>query len=103
MKRDFLTFEEVQELLKLSRSKLYQMLQGGELPAYKIGKKWRIDRTELEEWIESKRFRARASVGQIANSRDGILALMRSTGEILKAKGIRQIDVTSLIEAVREK
>ena len=40
----WLTIEELSGYLKMSRSKLYQMAQKGELPGSKIGTQWRFDR-----------------------------------------------------------
>lgn len=41
--------------LKMSRSKLYQLAQKGELPGSKIGTQWRFDRDEIDDWIKSLR------------------------------------------------
>lgn len=104
MERDFLTFEEVQDLLKLSRSKMYQMLQRGELPAYKIGKQWRIEKSELEEWLASKKFNVTSPEESTAmKSRIRFLSLFDLIGEVLNEKGISPVDVPSMIEAMRGK
>jgi excisionase family DNA binding protein len=51
----WLTIEELSGYLKMSRSKLYQMAQKGELPGSKIGTQWRFDRDEIDDWVKSKR------------------------------------------------
>ncbi|ADJ26954.1 DNA binding domain protein, excisionase family [Dehalogenimonas lykanthroporepellens BL-DC-9] len=51
----WLTIEELSGYLKMSRSKLYQMAQKGELLGSKIGTQWRFDRDEIDDWVKSKR------------------------------------------------
>jgi len=42
---------EVQMLLRIGRSKVYEMIAQGELPIVRIGRAVRIPRRELERWI----------------------------------------------------
>lgn len=42
-----LTFFEAAKLLKVGRTRMYAMLQSGELPAVKVGKLWRIRRSDI--------------------------------------------------------
>ena len=41
--------------LKIGRSRVYKLLQDGTIPAFRIGKSWRIDREEVDAWIRSQR------------------------------------------------
>jgi excisionase family DNA binding protein len=47
----FLTAGEVAALLKLNQQVLARKLLAGEIPAYKIGKDWRIEESELRAWL----------------------------------------------------
>jgi len=49
---DLLTATETAEILRLNPQVLLRKLQSGEIPAYKIGKDWRISRAQLLEWLE---------------------------------------------------
>jgi excisionase family DNA binding protein len=49
----FLTTAEVAAILKLNPQVLLRKLQSGEIPAYKIGKDWRIEEGELKGWLNS--------------------------------------------------
>ena len=51
----FYTVPEVADLLQLSKSKMYRIVQRGEIPHVKIGRNVRILETDLEEWIEVMR------------------------------------------------
>ena len=44
----FLTPEEVADLLRVSRRTVYNWLRAGQLPAIRIGKVWRIRREDLD-------------------------------------------------------
>ena len=46
------TVTEVAEYLKISKSKLYRLVQTGRLPYIKIGRNVRILESDLLEWIE---------------------------------------------------
>lgn len=46
------TLEEVRDILKLTQRTLYNYIKNGDLKATKIGKYWRVQHTDLEEFIE---------------------------------------------------
>ena len=48
---DLLTFSEAAKLLKVKRTRMYAMLQSGELSATKVGKLWRVSRAAIEEYL----------------------------------------------------
>ncbi len=47
---------EAAELLSMSRSMLYALIQSGKISTIKIGKSRRITRSQLEEFIEREEF-----------------------------------------------
>ncbi len=48
------TIPEVARYLKLSKSKVYYLVQVGEIPHLKIGRNVRITETELKGWLEKQ-------------------------------------------------
>lgn len=52
----FLLLSEVATELNVSDSQVYHLVRSGELPAIKIGGRgqWRVERTRLEEYIQTK-------------------------------------------------
>lgn len=52
---EWMTIEEVAAYLKLSRSKLYALAQGGEIPCSKVVGRWRFFRPEVDEWMLRQR------------------------------------------------
>jgi excisionase family DNA binding protein len=49
--RVLLRIVEVAEMLAISRSKCYEMIQSGELPFIKLGRAIRVARADLDEWL----------------------------------------------------
>lgn len=47
---DHLTPKEVMEELAIGRNTFYRLVNTGELPAFRIGKLWRVKREDLEKW-----------------------------------------------------
>lgn len=52
---DLLTTRQVQALLKVDRTTIYRMVDGGQLPAMRVGKQWRFARAEVERWLNAGR------------------------------------------------
>lgn len=47
---EFLTPREIMDELAIGQNTVYRLLNSGELPAFRIGKLWRVKRSELEKW-----------------------------------------------------
>ena len=50
-----LTPEEVADRLKVSIFTVRRWIHQGELPAYRIGRSWRISTGDLSKWLETHR------------------------------------------------
>lgn len=50
-----LTPEEVADILKIAKNTVYELIKRGELNAYKVGKKFRIDLKDIEEYKNSSK------------------------------------------------
>jgi excisionase family DNA binding protein len=60
---EILTVDEVAGYLRVSRATVCRWCGSGKLPAFKIGKGWRVQRGELEGFIRSQREHTPALVG----------------------------------------
>lgn len=47
---EFLTPREVMNLLCIGKSTFYRLVHSGELPAFRIGKLWRVKRSDLKKF-----------------------------------------------------
>ena len=50
-KNDILTVKETAEFLRVPRSTVYKLAQGGLMPAQKVGRHWRFHRPTIVRWI----------------------------------------------------
>lgn len=57
----YLTLEETMAILRVSRSTVYRMVSRGELPGYKIAKRWMFDRQEVAEFVTVHRYTANSA------------------------------------------
>lgn len=46
------TAAEVADLLRLNPQVVQRKLQAGEIPGYRIGREWRVERAQLIQWLE---------------------------------------------------
>jgi excisionase family DNA binding protein len=51
---DVLSITEAAALLRLGRSLAYEAVQRGELPAVRVGRKWLVSKTSLQEFVNGK-------------------------------------------------
>ncbi|KGE19183.1 substrate-binding domain-containing protein [Paenibacillus wynnii] len=49
------TTEEIAQLLKISKLKVYDLIKKGELPSYRVGKQMRVDASDLETYKQHSR------------------------------------------------
>ena len=48
------TSAEVAELLRMNHQVIQRKLQAGEIPGYRIGREWRVERDQLRAWLDSR-------------------------------------------------
>lgn len=53
---EYLTPREVMELLAIGRNTFYRLVNSGELPAFRIGKLWRVHISAIRRYIENSAF-----------------------------------------------
>ncbi|RBP42207.1 helix-turn-helix domain-containing protein [Garciella nitratireducens] len=53
MKYEWLTVEEVADMLRLNTVTIYRWLRTNKLRGIKLGKEWRIKDSDLQEFLES--------------------------------------------------
>jgi excisionase family DNA binding protein len=52
-----LTVEEVSRRLRVSEATVYNLIRAGHLPAFRVGRSWRIDERDFEEYIRRQKTR----------------------------------------------
>jgi excisionase family DNA binding protein len=54
VERNWITLQEMQDMLSIGRTKAWQLVSSGEVPAVKIGRSVRVDRRGLTEWLSQQ-------------------------------------------------
>jgi excisionase family DNA binding protein len=54
--KEWLNLHEVQEILGIGRTKVYELVATGQIPSVRIGRSIRINRRRLEEWLDQQTF-----------------------------------------------
>ncbi|WP_174733201.1 helix-turn-helix domain-containing protein [Mesobacillus harenae] len=52
MEKEIMTVSQVAEYLQLSEMSTYKLVQEGKIPAFKIGRHWRVKKEDITEFIE---------------------------------------------------
>ncbi len=94
---DYLTIDEVVQILKAHPNTIYKMCREGTLPAVKIGKEWRIDRKKLAKFMEG------GTPPTKAGEFEGLVRLALQPGHFLglfsNENDIQDFELTYLLEA----
>ena len=53
---EYLKVPEVAKVLRIARSRAYELVADGEIPAVRIGRSVRVSRKELDRWLKDQRY-----------------------------------------------
>jgi len=51
----WLDLDDLEDYLKIPKSTLYRLVREGRLPGHKIGRTWRFQQAEVDDWIRAGR------------------------------------------------
>lgn len=51
---EFLTIEEVQQILRIGKNSAYDLCKREDFPCVKIGRSYRVPKKEFEEWLSKQ-------------------------------------------------
>ncbi len=54
-RHEYLKVPEVAKVLRIARSRAYELVGSGEIPSIRIGRSVRVSRRELDRWLEGQR------------------------------------------------
>jgi len=69
MENEIMKFEEVMEYLNIGKNTLYRLLNNREISAFKIGKIWKIPKSEVDNYICES-----IKIGKIKKSQSGLVS-----------------------------
>ncbi|HET8680023.1 MAG TPA: helix-turn-helix domain-containing protein [bacterium] len=62
-----LTVQEVAAYLRLHAVTVYRMAQNGDLPAFRVGRRWRFKLDQIEQWVSDHQA-ANSAIGPANNT-----------------------------------
>jgi len=69
---EVMTVSEVAAYLNCHPGTVYRLLEGGELPAFRLGGDWRFLRSEVDKWIAARHVRPHAPAKPSDKKRKGL-------------------------------
>jgi excisionase family DNA binding protein len=79
---ELLTLEEVAKYLRVTKTTVYRLLRQDKIPANKVGRQWRFDKTSIDEWLHQSTAKTIANI-LVVDDEELIRALFEETlGEL---------------------
>jgi len=79
---ELMTVGEVASYLRVTEKTIYRLLKRGRIPATKVGRSWRFERTSIDEWLHRSSVGARAAI-LVIDDEKVVRSLFRETLEEL--------------------
>jgi excisionase family DNA binding protein len=79
---ELMTVEELEAYLRVTRKTIYRLLKRGEIPAVKVGRQWRFDKTSIDEWFIKRPAETRTNI-LVVDDDEIIRSLFKETLEEL--------------------
>lgn len=89
----FYTAAEVADLLRLNHQVVQRKLQAGEIPGYRLGREWRVEKGQLHAWLEAHSNQRHRAPGDAWFGPDGKLTSLPA------ARGKRDAVLARIAEA----
>lgn len=64
MQRELLNIKQVQEILGISQRTAFRYIRSGDLKGFKVGKEWKFEPGDIDNFIVARRQRAEAEQQQ---------------------------------------
>ena len=94
---ELMTLPELAEYLRFTRKTIYGLLKQGEIPAIKIGRKWRFDKDVIDSWLHSSMKTAKARI-LVIDDEEVIRSLFEA---ILKEQGHTVVTASTGSEGIQ--
>ena len=49
-----LTLEEISRMLRVDKATVYRMARSRRIPAVKVGRQWRFEKSEIDQWLKKQ-------------------------------------------------
>ena len=55
MERDIWTVKQVAFYLRINPKTVYDLVNSGELPGFKVGGSWRFTKADIKQWVDERK------------------------------------------------
>jgi len=97
-----MTIDEVADYLQLNKKTIYRLLWRRNIPATKVGNKWRFDRASIDAWLRRKSIEKQACI-LVIDDEGMIRELFKDTFEKLGHRVITAKDGSEGLRLVKER
>jgi excisionase family DNA binding protein len=94
---ELMTLPELAQYLRFTRKTIYGLLKQGNIPAIKIGRKWRFDKGVIDEWLHRNMKGAKSHI-LVIDDEDVIRSLFKAT---LEEQGHEVVTASTGTEGLR--
>lgn len=98
---ELMTLEEVAEYLRVTKTTVYRLLRQGKIPANKVGRQWRFDKTSIDEWLHQSAVKTIANI-LVVDDEEAIRALFEETLGELGHKVVAVGDGSKALELAKQ-
>jgi excisionase family DNA binding protein len=85
----YLTVEDVASVLKVKPKTAWKYLKSGQIPAFRVGGRWRVNETDLETWIS------------LQMRTEGFQSMLLTTDEVSGKVGSTELDLPNNDQTLR--
>jgi len=99
---ELMTLEEVADYLRVTKTTVYRLLRQGKIPANKVGRQWRFDKTLIDEWLHRSSVKTVANI-LVVDDEEPIRALFEETLGELGHKVVAVGDGSEALELAKQR
>ncbi|MFC2014839.1 response regulator [Chloroflexota bacterium] len=99
---ELMTVQEIAEYLRVTEKTIYRLLKRGSIPATRVGRSWRFDKTGIDGWLQRNSVGTKANI-LIVDDEEMIQVLFKDTLEELGHTVTTAATGTEGLEQVKER
>lgn len=99
---ELMTLEETADYLRVTKTTVYRLLRQDKIPANKVGRQWRFDKTSIDEWLHRSSVKTVANI-LVVDDEEPIRALFEETLGELGHKVVAVGDGSEALELAKQR
>jgi excisionase family DNA binding protein len=99
---NLMTIEEAAAYLRVGKKTIYRLLKRGKIPATKVGRQWRFNKSSIDEWLSKKPAETGANI-LVVDDEETIRSLFKKTLEELGHKVVAAETGLEALEILKQR